>query len=433
MKPPLHHRRPSMRPHHFSALLLLLVSACQCGSEGRSDPPPVTENDAGMEDDAGTQADAGTGNPGGSDGGSQRVDFLIGIAAAKKALLAGATSADLDNDGYNEYRRQLDSRGRVLREQIDVDGDGLADLVWDYSGSTKTFRADTDGNGIAEVSMDVTEDTADSVIHHFMTTSDSSGDGIPDLRRSYSIDPRQDMVDVLVEEDPGQDGSFPTRTTFTTIRVQHANMTSEDTRQLAACTASQQAAIHTAFDKAVSDGLTCLLSIDRGLAYRYAKILASSSFNISCGSEGGNICAHMDKDNAAYPWFGRNELPIFIDPAGFTSACGSLESTIFHEVSHYVFDLHEIGNGTTDPQDEVYGCERTCFGMATSQTCAQCIGKKNGTPTCKQYPEERCTADVPTLCRCDQKLYPSELECNVECPSGLGCYGGECSPRGPCR
>jgi hypothetical protein len=132
-------------------------------------------------------------------------------------------------------------------------------------------------------------------------------------------------------------------------------------------------------------------------------------------------------------WFGRNELPIFIEPRGFTAQCGPLESTIFHEVSHFVFDLHEIGDGSDDPQDEVYGCERTCFGKATSQTCAQCIGKKNGTPTCRQYPEVPCTADVPTLCTCDKKIYLDELECHVECPSGLACFFEGCAAHGPCR
>jgi hypothetical protein len=384
-----------------------------------------------MEDDAGTQADAGTGNPGGSDGGSSRVDFLIGLTAAKEALRAGATSADLDNDGYKEYRRQLDSSGKVLREQIDVDGDGRADLVWDYSGNTKTFRADIDGNGIPEVSRDVTEDTADATIHHFLSTSDSSGDGIPDLRRSYTIDPRKDMVNVLVEEDPDQDGSFSTQTTFTTPRVQNASQTSVDTRPLAACTTSQQEAIKRAFDKVISDGIACLWKVDKALALQYSQSHVNSDIVISCGSRPG-VCGHVDAANAASPWAGMNQLPIFVDPDGFTSDCPALESTIFHEWSHFVLGLHEMGDGRTDPEDRIYGCQKTCFGMATSKTCAQCLGKKNGTPACKQYPEERCTAPAPRLCTCTKKLYPDELQCTVECPTGLACFSGRCVPRGPC-
>jgi hypothetical protein len=363
------------------------------------------------------------------------VDLLDSLEAASEALLAGATTADLDSDGYKEYGRQLDSSGRVLREQIDVDGDGRADLVWDYSGSTKTFRADTDGNGIAEISMDVTEDTADSAIHRFMNTRDSNGDGIPDLRQSYSVDPRQDIVDVLVEEDPDQDGSFPTQTTFTTTRIQGAPLASAAPRPLAACTASQQAALQSALKTAREKALDCMKGTDPVLFYRYEQNLLSTEYVISCGSL-PDSCGHIDvKDTAPLPPGGaKKERPIFIDPNGFTSQCPSLEETIFHELSHYVLGLHELGDGVRDPQDQVFGCQSVCFGKATSQTCAQCIGQLNGDRRCDKFPLEPC-GDVSTFCDCPfrQKFYPNQLACAVDCPTGLACFSARCIVRGPCR
>jgi hypothetical protein len=98
-----------------------------------------------------------------------------------------------------------------------------------------------------------------------------------------------------------------------------------------------------------------------------------------------------------------------------------------------MFGPHPYMQGVPDPGDRVTNCARTCFGAADSQTCAACLGTKNGAQACTAYPDKPCSGNVPTYCRCDGKVYSSATTCASLCPVSLGCFSFQCSELGPCR
>lgn len=351
------------------------------------------------------------------------------IQAARDAIARGEQVIDLDGDGRKEYRRTLDSQGSLLKEEIDADGNGHYELVWDFSQPVKTYREDKDGDGTFEEMVDVSEPSSNPAAATYVLHRDASGDGVIDTRHTYTIDPAAPTFEVLTETDAEQDGFWSGNSRTSVERIQKNGIAPVSTSGPGSCSASDKALIDTAVSSAITKGVACLNGISASLALKVARTLAGAQFPIACGN--ATWCAEVDVANEKRRWFRKDNLPIIIHPPAFGAACGSLESTVFHELLHYALGLHEY---TNDPGDRVFACEKTCFGSATSQTCAACLGSKNGDTRCSKYPFQACTGPVPATCSCNGKLYPDEPSCKARCPSGLACFAfTTCDRRGPCR
>jgi len=395
-----------------------------CSGEGGSSSSSSSSSTGGGSSSGEGSSSSGSGGP----------DFLAAVVAARAAIEIGESNLDLNGDGTTDYRRTVDGSGNLLREELDVDQDGTADMVWDYSGDTKTYREDRDHDATPERTTDVTQDAADPTRVTYVQGRDTNGDGQVDYRVTYTVDPSEENVVLQLEEDVDFDGTFDWEETATTTRIQHA-IASVSTSGATACTPAQKAALETAFDNAVKNATTCLNRMDSGAALDFARTVAGARFKLGCIPGDGTYCAEADVDNARHRWFGRDELPINVTTDGFGAAgCGSLEATIFHEIMHYVAGLHEIGDGTGDPADPVYACEKSCYGGGNSQDCAACLGARQGDDRCRHFPQAPCTAAAPAYCPCGTpRMYPTETACAVGCPSGLGCFASRCKARGPCR
>jgi hypothetical protein len=142
----------------------------------------------------------------------------------------------------------------------------------------------------------------------------------------------------------------------------------------------------------------------------------------------GNACGLHDPDGT-----------ITIYDAALTPDCGSLESTIFHEMLHLTSMLGRHPNDPTQSAgDRVEGCVAACFEergrQATSLDCAQCLGSKNGDARCAKYPFQACSSAF--YCSCDGHRYERESVCVSNCNATLKCFSNICGPSatsGPCR
>lgn len=395
---------------------------------------------------AGGSSTATSGSPGSSTAGASTSggtssstesgpDLLAAVTAARAAIQAGQTAIDLNGDGVTDYQRTLDQAGNLVKEEIDIDQDGTADMVWDYSGETRTFREDRNHDGTPERRWDVTADADNPAIVTYVHGRDTNADGRVDYQLTYTVDPSDPSITLQIEEDVDFDGTFDWEEAAVTTRVQHGSLVSVSTTGPTACTPDKQAKLEEAFNNAVKNASSCLNRMDSGAALDFLRTIAGATFKLGCVAGDGTYCGEADVANAKYRWFGKDELPINITDEGFGNpGCGSLEATIFHEIMHYVAGLHEIGDGTGDPADPVYGCEKACYGGGNSQDCAACLGARQGDSRCKHFPQKPCTDPAPAYCPCgNPRMYDSATLCAVGCPSGLGCFASRCKERGPCR
>lgn len=367
------------------------------------------------------------------------IDYWVALENAKDAILKGETQIDLNGDGIIDYRRAYDASGRLQKEEIDENGDGIAERIWDYSGAVKTYTIDVNQDGKPEYQITVTPSSPELLPAKVVITADSNADGKMDTRKSYVIEKDSDFINVRVEIDKLQDGQFSFAYETIANRFQHSSakppLSTIQTIGTFACSESQKAAIESALADAVRKGISCLMKMEPGLALAFAKTIAGSNFTIDCRpapQSALDACARMDPANSVMRFFGYDDLIINTFPHFFTDDfCKPFESTIFHEILHYLLGVHEIRGGQSDPADRVWGCERTCFGEANTQTCAACLGTFNGDKRCSQMPLLDCSN--PTYyCPKDRQFYSSATRCAVACPRGLGGFGVQCQVRGPC-
>lgn len=359
-------------------------------------------------------------------------DLLALLVSVREAYERGDERIDIDGDGEMEYRREVSADGMLQIEEVDVDGDNVPELLWDYTGSTLLYRVDFNQDGIAEFRREVIPDPEVPQAFTVINTEDTSGDWIPDYRMTYSIDPGIDTVEVHHESDDDQDGQFTSLGRTTTHREAQSWSYEFHAGTEGVCGDEQKARVGEAFSKAFSQGWLCLSRIDMRLGYEFMLLMARSTFYIKCLPLPAG-CGSMDTRYWPLPWYGELEPPIYLDPKAFTGECGTLEKVLFHELLHYLFGPHPYIEGFPNPGDRVSNCAETCFGNADSQTCAACAGKRNGYSACSDYLYKPCIGNVPTYCRCDGKVYSSAAACGSLCPVSLGCFAFQCRKLGPCR
>lgn len=348
------------------------------------------------------------------------------IDAARIAIANNATLIDLDGDGFTEYQRILDSAQNMIREEFDLNRDGTPEIVWDRQDPKKTFTVDADGDGTPEIKREMNPNPApgDAIA---TLTRDTDADGVPDYRYSYSVDTASGEILIQHETDRDQDGQYTAAGTSRTSQTQN-----QVVFHGTSCSPSQQQQIQLAYREAITRGGDCLFGLDPYLFALFGSFVASTDIAVSCGAcpGGGSGCV-TEQDVRAYWEGGQSEVDIKIAQFGGVS---DVAATIFHETMHYIQGLHLHGDGTDDPGDATYACEKTCFGSGTSQTCAACLGVPNGDRRCDKYPFEVCQGEAHQ-CKCDGKIYPTQGSCAGQCNLNLGCFSNQCQriARGPCQ
>lgn len=367
-------------------------------------------------------------------------DRVAALNAARERIARGDVSIDLDGDCLDEYTRSYGTGGDLIREEIDADGNGVAEMVWDHSSSIRTVTLDEDGDGVAEYSEQAFVDSGNSNVFHVTVTEDTSDDGIPDYRIEYSVDANSNDIELQHSKDEDQDGNFTSTHKSTSSREQFYGGVSIEEAGAWACSSQQAQQISDAYDQMLAEGWSCLNGMSPQLALDFLLTQARSTIKVSCLPD-PTPCGAVDTYRAKWRWlFGFDELPILLGQGNFdgSGTCRPLKHVLFHELLHYVVGLHRYGNGLDDPGDSVFGCVDTCFGdvlgnPGNSITCAACLGKTNGTSRCGAYPPAACPSDVPTYCRCNEEIYQNEATCGGACPVNLGCFVGQCQTLGPCR
>jgi hypothetical protein len=406
------------RPVALRLAFVLLPLALACGSKHPASASPA---DAGT--DAGSTADAGT------------RDFLAILTAAKAAIARGETQIDLDGDGRPEYTRFLSDAGLLLREEIDVTGSGVPDLVWDHTVRTSTFVRSVQGTPVETVEV-----TLDPVIPDkasFVVTEMPLDPSVPFTRALYTVDPNIPTIAVENDTSTHRDGNWDVTVITQTTLVQ-PDLVAVPTQGAGACTPKQAQALTDAFNDAVTDGLSCIYALDPDLMEMIGRMLVNSNVQFTCTPTVNGACADVGANEAVRPWRPGQalpDMPVTFHPNAFTSPnCSPLAATAFHEILHYALGPHLIGDGTDDPADRVYACENTCFADASRQTCAACLASSTADPACSCYPDDPCSVQMCTCGDNQGTLYPDDDTCQVACPGGLGCFGcAACQPRGPCQ
>jgi len=401
-----------------------------------------------------TTSTGGTTSSGGASGGgtdgSASTDGCTetqAIQAARISLAAGSASVFVDCAQTLKYTRTLGSDGSLATEEIDdtVHGDMA---VWDFRSPTRTYRAyPSRAATVAAHSMDVTlvpteGDPATDVAATFISTDDTTGNNIPDQRVTWVVDTSSPTVSITVETDPTESGSWSVVYTGTEPRLQQSLMV-DPTPPPVGCTADDAKALTDTFDPLINAGAACLKAMDSDLGKKFYEFFVDdNNVTVSCGTQTG-FCGESDLAGAIYHWFpgdAPGQLSITIAPNGFADPahCGALSSTLFHELMHFFLGPHKIGDGMPDPGDRIYNCEKTCFSPseANSQTCAACLGSKNGDSRCNAYPQAPCDGSAPpAYCPCgDGNWYADSISCAVGCGSGLACFAVQCqTTNGPCQ
>jgi len=308
-------------------------------------------------------------------------------------------SADVDLDGNSKSELHIVERwpdGRPKKETLDYDENGTADAWIDYDSQGYFYVSDLDHDGRADSARSVTlsEDGKWTEIQ----VLDSNHDGELDERITNIRHAASALIEHTVEL--YYDGEFWQLET-STLSVEEAYAASTIYKGPAGplkvdtnCGAHGPD-IAAAYAEALSRGRDCLGKISPTMATDFEKAVADRpATEITCT---GSSSYSGYAPNAEDPTM---QEPLVIDLTS-TDPDALAPSTIFHEALHYAFGIHRKGDGTTDPQDQVWGCERYCFEVKSGDNCEACLGATAGgvsdecsgesnTHPCPNAPKARC-------------------------------------------
>lgn len=409
---------------------LALAPGCKSGDPSANDAPPAA-------------ADGGTAD-GAVDSSNDPIERTRDGLARKDARI------DMNGDGSAILTVTYDASGAIATAAIDTDGDGQPEAAWDLSTTPHTFEQRDAGTLVRRVELtpggaDGSYASVDTRLPLDMTK--------PAARLSYAFDPKATDVTVTTDVDTNRDGTFDDGTTTETKGTSEpATNASVDA---ASCTGSGETGgpdLASEMTDALPDiaaGAKCLSGISKTLGAIYAFTVGALQFDFECGDQMEAPTACASSPLAGSPGIlllnaiARVPTLVRIYPLADTTHCAPMGATLFHEIMHHVFGLHAQGDGYTDPTDQVWACESTCFGAplaASRATCGACLGVgRDGTPpaSCNKYPDTACTT---AMCRYSDengnpasKFEPSALECEADCPLGLDNFGDRCAPVGQCH
>jgi hypothetical protein len=426
------------KPLWISLLVLGLV-ACSSGSNDANPGGGDASVDTSSSGDVSLGADV-------ADSGPETTGLACDVRSLRKQYLAGASTFDLDCDGKTDWRLERGADGTIAKETVDLNEDGKPDMRWDYTSTPILFESDDDLDGrIDHRSERSPGSTAGS--WDVMNAWDELALGTLNRRETFTIDPAQSTYRLLREDLDPTDGSWNTvlESTVTAnppkIDATIKGSDPSDPDKTGVCTDTQAKALQDAADD-VCNSMDCLGKYDPALQARMKKTFAVRDLQLKCAKVGTPekpSCGNSDNlDTTCLGPSCSDPVQISIDPRVFIAGlkgCGTLQSTLFHEMLHYVFGGHPIEDGQEDPNDPVYGCEALCGRNpelpSSLSRCAACLQTTQGDMRCAGYfPPPPCDKDPESgYCDCDSastKSFPDYTACTVSCPSGIGCFAAGC-------
>lgn len=340
------------------------------------------------------------------------------MVAARRRLSDGykAGTADIDifGDGKAHVRRQFQG-GTAVRTEVTYNGAVVT--TEEVVGAKRIMTFSPDGKPLRRFESTPLAGGGQAVVLTLFALDDTE----PHRRLSFEEHPTVATVQITEEEDSAHDGSFSETRGYEAHRGRRDVTVTPGASSN--CGAGQAGALKTAIEEALDKGSGCLASLKPMLATAVLAYVAAHSIDVVCGGSNPDVCGEFISTGG-----GNGTIVIFSGQGG---RCGSLASLVFHEILHAdgLFNRHGRGDGDQDPTDPVYGCEATCFGTATSLSCAACIGVANGTGACAKLPYKACPQ---FYCGCTQTFYELESACVDQCGTGadpFGCaFGGICGP-----
>ncbi|MGB5082562.1 MAG: CARDB domain-containing protein, partial [Burkholderiales bacterium] len=264
-------------------------------------------------------------------------DRIAALNAARQRIARGDSTIDLDGDCVNEYRRVYGTGGQLIREEIDTNQNGVPEMVWDHSSSTRTFTVDENEDGVIEYSEQAYIDTANPDVVHVTVTEDTSDDGVPDYRVTYAVDSASNVIQIQHANDNDQNGSFSSTHTSTTTREQPFGGLLVDKQGVWACSDQEEQQIKNAYNQMLSEGWSCLNGMSPRFALDFMLTHARSNIKVSCLPT-QTPCGTVDTYRARWRWLlGFDELPILLGKGNFdgSGTCRPLRVVLFHELLHY--------------------------------------------------------------------------------------------------
>jgi hypothetical protein len=350
--------------------------------------------------------------------------------------VAGATDLDLDCDGKDDWHVDRAADGTPQRETLDVDEDGRPDFAIDRTASPQTEQIDRNLDGKWDEEIDWTQGS-DPQDYSFVELYDVYFTGTYTRRVTSTSTPGSDTIDVL-EESLQPDGSWSTDSESSTARDTTKIANNVETSGPNACTPDQATKIEKAFTDVEAD-VQCLGGFDKGLALRMRWMLAfSENPDVSCAPQpvdsAGNpqgVCADSyGVVPGGCPYGYCSHITISLYPYGFDpSKCGDLGTSLFHELLHYLLGGHRFDNGSQDPNDPIYGCERLCGtpgAQKQASDCGACLQTSTGDARCASLARD-CSPKDGGYCQCTGTVYPRYSDCTVACPSGTTCFASACT------
>jgi hypothetical protein len=362
--------------------------------------------------------------------------------AALAALQGGASDVPLGTTGCFRYQRQV-TQGRVTSETFTAGG--KPQLVWQHSDRQSQATLDGDVDGFAEWRAVVTRgaQVSDQSIRIDEYSSVSKS-----ITRRTTYTREADVLHVTLEQADDSGTLQQLRTYDAPLRWPHsdgallANELVFTPAKQSGCSTQDYNLIKQRLAEAFEQGVRCL---DEKGAKSLATLIRSFWANtilIECEPL-EKVIAFMeayesliDRLRGLHP----NQARLHIDPDKFRRLGGDAEhptpdtqrGLLMHELGHIAAGPHDgdlQDKVPTQPFTELdlaESCAQVCFvgpHFATRCHCAKCLGTDMCDERCQPF--RPCFSQKSAICRCPtrKKWYPTDTECEEDCPHGFACFG----------
>jgi hypothetical protein len=290
------------------------------------------------------------------------------IAAARAALEAGDRDIDMDGDGRKELHRELDAKGEVVREELDLEGDGKPEMWWTPGKRSFSFQVDRNNDGNVEYGYEVTRDADAPELFHVLRRYDTNQNGVEDERWQYDVRDGDSEISVTIERDENETGDFEVAEqksipVDTSNEPREVDLVFDDVPR--SCTEAERSRLEREFYDEVNTGLQCLVSTELPeMAAELWYLLVHHRIVIRCTDEiadehGRTFCARAPGAlRALQP---DDDVTIEANRLHFEGRC-DVPGDMFHELIHYVVGGHHSDGETISSGDPTYNCQALCFG-----------------------------------------------------------------------
>jgi hypothetical protein len=393
------------------------------GNGGRGGGSPGSAGSAGGDTGPaeagadGSQA-GGARNTGGENAGGEApsdVGPLAWVRGAQQAYDERADAIDLTGDGKPDWFLSWNAAEKLpQRESLDANSNGIPEWTLTRSGTTTTIVEDRNEDTLPDV---VRVDTIDAGLTTSVSTTYAAG--VPLRRITLQQLGTPSSVEQTIEHyDPAQQSFAVDRSVVVPAGYDQSTSNGPPVSVGSACDEQARQRLQDAEGDAITNGGNCLHDSNFILGELLTMRLATGALTITC--------------DTSLPSCGRSFYAtgeIRLNPNQPVSACGNLDSTLFHELLHMVLtaDIFPIDEHNARPgvNDEIWGCEIWCFGEDAehgpgTDLCRrhQCMNNECGDTECS----DQCDKDSGSC------LEPPQL--NTAPYEGLDCRleAGGCDP-----